>query len=86
MYLLFLMVAATWRGGSYYVFQFTKTYNKKFSTANGSNNGCDQKDEQIQKQNFGERPNFKVHNTPFQSNFKRLELRYLKARAVYSTI
>jgi len=35
LYLLFLMVAATWRGGSYYVFQFTKTYNKKFSTSNG---------------------------------------------------
>ncbi|XP_023332785.1 uncharacterized membrane protein C776.05 [Eurytemora carolleeae] len=29
-FILFLILAATWQGGSYYVFQFTKTYNKKF--------------------------------------------------------
>jgi len=29
-YLVLLILAATWRGGSYYVFQFTKMYNKKF--------------------------------------------------------
>jgi len=29
-YLVLLILAATWRGGSYYVFKFAKMYNKKF--------------------------------------------------------
>jgi hypothetical protein len=29
-YLMLLLLAGTWRGGSYYVFKFSKTYNMKF--------------------------------------------------------